>query len=218
MRFTTKENVIHSIRDSTLQTSTTGTADWYRTWGSFEDEECMDMIIDNSGNIFLAGNTIKYADTYFDMFLLKYNSTGDLIFNRTWGTADYEECFGIELDDFGNIYLAGSKESYGAGERDMCVVKYDNTGDYIWQCTWGLEYSDDSYAIALDSTSNIYIAGGTENSTGDSNVLLVKNPKSLVSNEIPGYEVNLLFIIIIVAFISIISKNTLSNRKLNKAR
>jgi len=144
-------------------------AEWYSIWGGSEEEYCADMVIGPSENIYLVGNTGSFGAGGTDMFLLKFNSTGEILWNRTWGGIDYDECNAIALDSSENIYLAGTTQSYGAGSTDMCLVKFSNDGNYIWNKTWGGVSSEYCRDIEFDQSGNIYLAGD-----GGNDMCLVK--------------------------------------------
>ncbi len=63
------------------------------------------------------------------------------------------------MDSFGNIYLAGTTASFGAGRSDIVLLKYNSLGQQQWNTTWGGSDSENGYAIALDSSNNIFISG-----------------------------------------------------------
>jgi len=58
------------------------------------------------------------------MVLVKYDSSGVLQWNRTWGGSNWDEGNGVVVDSSDNVYLAGFTESFGAGNFDMVLVKY----------------------------------------------------------------------------------------------
>jgi len=39
-------------------------------------------------------------------------------------------------DTNGNLYLAGSTSSFGAGGSDALLLKYDSSGNVLWSKTW----------------------------------------------------------------------------------
>jgi len=139
-----------------------GNFQWYRTWGGSLRDGGRAIALDSSGNIYIAGNTESFGAGGLDLVLVKYDSSGNFQWYRTWGGSDWEGAGAIALDTSGNIYIAGNTESYGEGRTDMCLVKYDSSGNFQWYRTWGGIDEDGGEAIALDSSGNIYIAGNTE--------------------------------------------------------
>ncbi|MFX1573945.1 MAG: SBBP repeat-containing protein [Promethearchaeota archaeon] len=139
--------------------------EWSSTWdGGVNDEDyAMGIALDSSGNIYLAGYTHNSVSGY-DMCVVKFNSSGEYQWNSTWDGGIYNTDWanGIALDSSGNIYLAGVTYD-SVSDYDMCVVKFNSSGDYQWNSTWdgGINQDDRAYAIALDSSENIYLAGIT---------------------------------------------------------
>jgi len=95
--------------------------------------------------------------------------------NRTWGGSDFDDGHAVAVDSSDNIYLAGITNSFGAGYSDMVLVKYDSSGVKQWNRTWGGSDFDDGYAIAVDSSDDVYLAGNTYGfGAGNSDLVLVK--------------------------------------------
>lgn len=133
------------------------------------------MVIDSSGNIYLVGDTYSFGAGKSNLFLLKFNSSGDILWNKTWGGNESEYCGAITLDSSENIYLAGTTKSYGAGSTDMCLIKFDYNGNYLWNKTWGGVGSEYCRDIEIDESGEIYLAGHTQSyGAGGSDMCLVK--------------------------------------------
>ena len=143
-----------------------GVKQWNFTWGGSDFDEGYAIVVDSSDDVYLAGNTFSFGTGNSDMVLVKYDSSGMLQWNRTWGGSanDYGE--GIAVDSSDNIYLAGITNSFGAGSSDMVLVKYDSSGVQQWNRTWGGSSGDSGNAVAVDSLDNIYVVGSTS-SFGD---------------------------------------------------
>jgi len=95
--------------------------------------------------------------------------------NRTWGGADDDGGGGVAVDSSGNVYLSGSTWSFGAGLTDMVLVKYDGNGVQQWNRTWGGVSYDLGYGVAVDSSGNVYLSGGTMSfGAGGYDIVLVK--------------------------------------------
>ena len=139
-----------------------------------------DMVIDNNNYVYLVGNNISYPSGFasYDVFIAKYNSTGKQVWNRTWGTSDDEDGYGITLDSQNNIYILGSIGVFGlAPDLNVSLVKFNNFGNEIWNVTWDRDLSvsfDFGSRISIDSKDFIYISGATEHAPSEFNSTLFK--------------------------------------------
>jgi uncharacterized delta-60 repeat protein len=173
-----------------------GMLQWNTTWGVTDSEYGEAIVLDSSGNIFLAGGSTKFDAGGRDMVLVKFNSLGQQQWNTTWGGSDDEYGRDISVDSSNNLYIVGITSSFGAGGDDIVLVKYDNLGRQQWNITWGGSNDEFGSAIALDSSENIYIAGYTMSfGAGLSDMVLIKYNQSTTRNGaewIPGYNLFLL--------------------------
>ena len=134
---------------------------WNRTWGLFEDNWCGDIAIDSSDNIYLAGSIkLKYGPT--DICVVKYNKLGEFQWFKTWGFSFNDYCNAITIDSSDNIYLAGTicKSDY-YHTKDLCLLKYNSSGDLQWSKIWANSMNLLSLGIELDSKENIFVMGET---------------------------------------------------------
>ncbi|MCP6719665.1 MAG: hypothetical protein KJI71_05630, partial [Patescibacteria group bacterium] len=112
------------------------------------------------------------------MALVKYDSSGTQLWNRTWGGLWIEYGYGLTLDSSNNVYVSGSKQYVEDGPTDIFLVKYDSLGNYQWHNTWGGIYSDGSGMIITDSSGNIYAGGVTGIGSGNIDLVLIKYDSS----------------------------------------
>lgn len=133
------------------------------TWGGSNTDKGYDISVDNSGNIYITGETMTFGAGDEDAFIVKYDSSGAQQWNRTWGGTSFDKGYDITLDNSGNIYITGSTYSFGVGNGDVFIVKYSSSGAQQWNTTWGASSFDGGYGIALDSSGNIYIIGDSNN-------------------------------------------------------
>ncbi|NHJ26015.1 MAG: hypothetical protein EAX89_15670 [Candidatus Lokiarchaeota archaeon] len=133
--------------------------EWVHTWGGSKFDMGYDIAIDNFSNIYVGGRTDSFGSGSGDICVIKYNNSGTQIWNRTWGGTSHDYCSGIAIDSSDSIYIAGSTSSYGSGQFDICLLKYNHTGLKIWEKIWGGNYNDEARAIAIDESKNVYITG-----------------------------------------------------------
>jgi len=143
-----------------------------------------DLVLDDNNNLYLVGNNVTYPSGFatYDVFIAKYNSAGMQVWNRTWGTSNDEEAYGIALDSQNNIYISGIIGPKGFGsDTNVSLVKFDNFGNEIWNVTWDRGPSDNfdaGYGISIDSRDFIYISGTTESGPSELNSTLFKYDSS----------------------------------------
>jgi NADH:ubiquinone oxidoreductase subunit 3 (subunit A) len=145
-----------------------GNSIWTRSWGKL-GTTAKSVAVDGS-NIYVVGDTeVTHMNggvpkTSNDVFILKYDLNGNLLWNRTWG---------YDLDDFAlsvaidraYIYIAGCTNSTWGQSDEALVLKYDVNGNYIWSKTTGKKSGCSASGIAIDSTY-IYITAYRRMATG----------------------------------------------------
>ena len=154
-----------------------GVQQWNHTWGGSRNDICRAVAVDSSDNIYLAGDSFsdEVGADWIDFVLLKYDSSGVLQWNNTWGGSQSDYCHGLTLDSFGNIYLAGYTDSFNVDFADVLLVEFDPNGIMQDYYLWGGSGPDGGFDIALDSLNNIYIVGQTESyGAGNFDIVLVK--------------------------------------------
>jgi len=113
-----------------------------------------DMKIDASGDLYIAG--ASWVDGHFDVLLLKYDSEGELLWDRTLDNGDeqWDSAYALTIDPNGNAILAGYTEPAAY------LVKYSPTGELLW------EREHESFApldqwerIETDAEGNVYVLG-----------------------------------------------------------
>ena len=70
------------------------------------------------------------------LLIIKWDESGNPIWNETWGLNWGES--GLSIWGTGsNLYICGVTSNYGAGGQDLLLIKWDNSGNQIWNGTWG---------------------------------------------------------------------------------
>ena len=152
-----------------------GAIQWARYWGIGGYDSPRDLVIDTSDNIYIIAGSDNRGFGGRDVALIKYDSAGALLWDTAWGSTGYDDPKGIALDNLGNVYITGMTDSYGAGDYDIFIAKYDGVPTLLWNFTWGGVDSDISADLVLDSSNNIYIAGYTESfGSGSSDIVSIK--------------------------------------------
>lgn len=127
-----------------------GSLQWNRTWNTEDNnitEKVSSIVIDSSDQIFLGVNT---NITGAEWFMLKYDSSGNLLLN-----ASYSKYIPLEL-----LVLDSSDNLYAVGlYNDMYLTKFDNYGNFEWNFTCIQNILRSTEVLAIDPSDNIYVGG-----------------------------------------------------------
>jgi hypothetical protein len=152
---------------------TSGTIQWQkRLGGASQDNGKSAAVVDSSGNIYLSADTNSSGAGSYDALIAKYDTSGTLQWQRTFGSASSDINFGIAVDSTGSAYVTGQSSS------NLFIVKYDTSGTIQWQRSLSSSGDEAGYAIAVDSVGAMYVTGYTTVSDPSSqyDVLIVKLP------------------------------------------
>lgn len=98
-----------------------------------------------------------------------------LSWEKRFGGADVDFAYSVLQSVDGNYMLAGGTDSYGAGMRDIYLVKIDSYGNKVWVKTFGGIKSDSARSIKQTLDGGFIIAGWTKSyGSGSYDIYLVK--------------------------------------------
>lgn len=143
---------------------------------------------DANGNVYSVGDffntpTINFGSTTLtnlggrDIFIVKYDSLGNVLWAKSMGGSGNDMQPAIATDASGNIFITGSTGSPNfptlnpgggnyfqatmSGSSDAFIAKYNNSGTLLWSTYYGGSSSDEGNGIAIDIVGDVIITGST---------------------------------------------------------
>lgn len=153
-------------------------------------EQANAVAVDSADNIYVLGrsNSSGLTAGNYDMFLMRYNPSGLLLWQKKIGGTSSESAGSIAIDSSDNIYVTGSSSSTADSDQGF-VAKLNGAGQIVWQNRLGADRSTGSAPGAAAGTvsesgsditvhgSNIYVAGYIyDNGKTYQNQLIAKLP------------------------------------------
>ncbi|MFC2084357.1 T9SS type A sorting domain-containing protein [Bacteroidota bacterium] len=141
-----------------IKVSADGNVIWEKTYGGSGGESVNEIIRTNDGGYVMVGTTGSYGAGSFDVYIVKINASGNLVWEKTFGgTGDEEGNDIVELND-GSFAISGYTVSFGAGAKDFLLLNVNSSGDEVWYNVYGGIYQD--VASNIVTTGNEIIAMG----------------------------------------------------------
>ena len=157
-----------------VKINTNGLELWNKTFGGDELDEGRGVSMDTDGNIVVTGYTRSKGAGDADMWMIKLDPDGKLLWDKTFGGTSRDYGNSVLVDRNGDYVVAGSTASKGTGFADVWVVKLDKTGKKIWDKTFGGENEDKAFGIIQDGQGNYVLAGVYGSPTGHTKLWVIK--------------------------------------------
>ena len=118
---------------------------------------------DDAGNIYLTGTEEAGSSFDFDITTTKLNSSGDLVWSKSYPTGDgYSSEIRIGPD--GNIHTFASTEV--DFDEFVSVMKYDSSGTLLWDAKYSIDENSSGWGGRIDNDGNIYMNASETDSVG----------------------------------------------------
>ena len=129
----------------------------------------------SDGSYIIAGFTESFGAGLSDVYLIKTDANGNLLWQKTYGGSGDDRGASIRQTYDGGYIIVGFTESFGAGLRDVYLIKTDAYGNVEWTKTYGGSYCDFGESVQQTLDGGYIIAGGTCSfGAGGEDVYLIK--------------------------------------------
>ncbi|HXC05767.1 MAG TPA: SBBP repeat-containing protein [Bacteroidia bacterium] len=152
---------------------------WAKGANGLSNDVGNSVAVDAAGNVYVLATSnstvITFGTVHFtlhghdDIIVIKYNSSGTVIWAKGFGGNLDDVSEGIAVDANGNSYITGYFGSVGfsfgtkpvsnAGTNNAFITKLDSSGTVLWANSAGGTNDDRANGIALDASGNTWITG-----------------------------------------------------------
>ncbi len=139
---------------------------WSKTFGGRGNDVASAVLETGTGDLVVAGYTQSSGAGGKDMYLIKTDAQGNQLWSRTFGGAKEDTAVAVLQAADGGFVLAGGTESFGAGGRDMYLVKTNASGGVLWFKTFGSTGWDLAFSVAQAKDGGFILAGESSTRTG----------------------------------------------------
>lgn len=155
-----------------------GELQWLIHAGGYGEKQSTSNVLDDDGNTYITGyftdsitfgNFQLVSDGGCDIFVSKIDKNGQCVWALKIGGTGFDKGTSIALDQSLNVYVSGCYSDTvnidghllggSRGNSDIFVVKFDNSGRYLWSNSAGGNAQDISRSIVVDKDNYVYICG-----------------------------------------------------------
>lgn len=110
----------------------------------------------------VVGRTLSFGLGNFDLLLYKLSTSGDIEWQKVIGDASSADVGRrIRQTSDGGYIVAGYTSSFGAGSRDVWVIKFDSNDEIEWEKAYGGGNLDQAASIVVTSDGGYIVVGST---------------------------------------------------------
>lgn len=143
-----------------------GSIEWEQRYGGSNSEIAYSVQQSSDGGYVVSGNTYSYGSGSSDYYIIKLNSHGSMVWQKSYGGSEWEEARSIKQTGDDGYIVAGTTGSYGSGVTDYWILRLNSNGNMVpsWNNgkVYGGEWADEAHSIQQTSDSGFVITGNTE--------------------------------------------------------
>ncbi|HRD20226.1 MAG TPA: PQQ-binding-like beta-propeller repeat protein, partial [Fervidobacterium sp.] len=148
-----------------LKLNSDGELKWEKTFGGELPDRAYSIQQTEDGGYIVAGYTYSFDAGIIDVYILKLDADGGLVWQKTYGGTSIDVAYSIQQTNDGGYIVVGNTQSSGAGNDNVYVLKLDSNGNLTWEKTFGGTESDYAYSVQQTKDGG-YIVGGYTYSFG----------------------------------------------------
>jgi len=142
-----------------IKTDSYGDINWTKTYGGNSDDEGRSVQRTSDGGYIIIGNIKPVSINDEDIWLLKTNELGDTLWTKIFGDYSWDKGYSVQQTSDGGYIVVGFTKSFGAGSKDIWLIKTDSSGDTLWTKTFGTAWDDEGYDVYQTKDDGYIITG-----------------------------------------------------------
>jgi hypothetical protein len=155
-----------------VKTDQNGNMQWNKTYGRANYDEAWSVVQTADGGYAIAGAT-SFFPLGMDFWLVKTDSSGNMLWNQTYGGTGNENAYCMVQTLDGGYALAGTYAE-GSPNTDSWLVRTDSVGNMLWNMKYDASSYDLAFSIAQTNDGGFALAGRTLTASTAEDAWLIK--------------------------------------------
>ena len=129
-----------------------------------ETGTCVQSTLD--GNYITSAFTTTQGSGYEDVYLLKTDTAGKLLWSKTYGGSLSDKAYFVSTCTDSGFIITGATSSFGAGNYDLYLIRTDSLGNLLWSTAIGGSGDDYGWNV-IQTNDGGFLAAGYTHSFGN---------------------------------------------------
>lgn len=150
---------------------------WSKTHGGTEWDEAASISATSDGGYILSGYTLSKGAGAKDAYLIKLNSTGDIIWDKVFGDIHADEFRDAKETPDGGFIAVGYSITFFSQQNqfsDLFIVKTNVNGDLVWSKLIGSDKNERASSVNITTDGGFIVSGVTDSYSKSNNIYLLK--------------------------------------------
>jgi len=145
-----------------LKTDRLGDTIWTKTYGGAGSDAGYSVKETQDNGFVIVGTTTSFGQGESDLWFIKTDSVGNIIWSKTFGGTDYDYGESVCQTREGGYIIAGATQSYSRlGNYDFWLIKTDSLGDTLWTRIYEGDTTDISKQVLQTQDGGYIVIGYT---------------------------------------------------------
>jgi predicted secreted protein len=148
-----------------LKVNDSGIEIWDRIFGGSGEDIGYSVQETSDKGFIVAGTTKSYGIGGERLWLLRTDANGNRLWDRTFGgfvSSSGDGAWSVVEADDGGFVTTGYTSSFGAGGKDLWLIKTDSWGNQLWDRSYGGPKDEVGMSLVQTRDEGYMVAGRTE--------------------------------------------------------
>jgi hypothetical protein len=171
-----------------IKTDVSGNAQWNEKYGGNGDDVLNCIVQTFDGGFLMGGSTRSYGAGWDDLWLVKADDSGNLMWNRTYGGTENDYGSSVVETSDGGYALFGTTWSFGISYDDPWLVKTNVDGNRQWDIVFEGQYNDGGCSLVQTKDGGYALLGSKSQGYPNTDFWLIKLIGDLAPITLAGIE------------------------------
>lgn len=170
-----------------IKTDSEGEKIWSKIYSYYTESFSESILETQDGGIIIVGTAYDYkvgGGYDSDVLIIKTDESGDTIWTKRIGDEMYDYGNSIDHTSDGGYIITGAIDNMKFYDKDVYLIKINNSGDTVWTKPYHLVQHDYGYSARQTPDRGYIITGYAESSGGNQSIFLLKTD-SLGNTDLP---------------------------------